>query len=63
MEYEYFEVHVKYKTDRAALLEELESGNEFWVPLSLIEDPDSLEVGEELEVGITQWFLEKEGLI
>ncbi|MGE5551538.1 MAG: hypothetical protein ACM3ZC_13585 [Bacteroidota bacterium] len=46
-------------TARAALLEV--NGDRRWVPKSLIDDPDSLEEGEEVTIGIEEWKLEELG--
>lgn len=34
-----------------------------WIPRSVIEDGDLLDEGEEYELEVEMWFLEKEGLV
>jgi hypothetical protein len=46
-------------TPRAVLFEV--RGDRQWVPKSLIDDPDSLEEGEEVTIGIEEWKLEELG--
>jgi len=55
------DVFVKRLTDRAALV--VWEGEEFWLPLSQVEDPDKLRVGESgYTLGITEWIAKEKGI-
>lgn len=46
------------ETDRAFLFR-LESRQQVWVPKSVIDDPDSIDVDDEdIEVGVADWFVQ-----
>lgn len=48
-------------TNRAALIEH--NDEEIWIPLSVIDDPERLEVGDtDLTIGVKEWFADKEGI-
>lgn len=52
------------ETDKAMLVE-LDSGDEVWVPLSVIHDDSELYQGceeDEGELVVEEWFADKEGL-
>jgi hypothetical protein len=56
---------LKHVTDRAILLDVRGEGeHEVWIPKSAIDnEPDITEIGDEIDVDVAQWFLEKEALI
>ncbi len=37
-------------------------GGELFIPISVIEDVDSLEEGPEQDINVETWFVEKEGI-
>lgn len=48
-------------TEKAVLFQSEFTEEEIWIPLSLCEEPDTIEVGDtELEIAL--WFAEKKGL-
>ena len=47
-------------TDRAVLLEE-PSGDETWIPRSVIDGGDDIEE-QDVDPNVADWFIEKEGL-
>lgn len=48
-------------TNRAVLIEH--DDEERWIPLSVIDDPERLEVGDaDITIGVKEWFAEKEGI-
>lgn len=58
-------VEVSSVTGQAALLKFPEQDDEeLWVPLSLIDNPDDLELydGEPIALDIAKWFLKKNGV-
>jgi len=59
-DYELVNGRIAVLTDQAALLKR-ENGEEVWIPRSLIEDQEYLEV-EETEIFVAKWFCDKEGL-
>ena len=55
------DVFVKRLTDRAALV--VWEGEEFWLPLSQLEDPDKLRAGEGgWTLGPTEWICKQKGI-
>lgn len=55
-------VLVKKLTEKAALIE-IDDETEAWIPLSVIEDGDSLLEGDEYpSLNVQKWFAVKEGL-
>ncbi|MGE5527779.1 MAG: hypothetical protein ACM3X6_01370 [Patescibacteria group bacterium] len=50
---------VIHLTDKAALLRV--GTDQQWVPKSLIEDPDTLAIGEEVTIGIEEWKVDELG--
>jgi hypothetical protein len=60
--YVYLEdVAVKRLTDKAALV--VWEGEEYWLPLSQLEDPDKLQIGEDgYTLGLTEWICEQKGI-
>ena len=38
------------------------AGEELWIPLSQVTDPDVLERGKEAEIEVKAWIMEKNGL-
>jgi len=57
--------HVVRITDKAMLvrLEEDESAQGHWIPLSQVSDPDDYAEGDlNCTVSVTEWWAEKEGL-
>ena len=57
-------VEVTSVTDLAALLKFPEHDEELWVPFSLINNPDDIELydGELIALDIAKWFLKKNGV-
>jgi hypothetical protein len=63
VELAYLKARAKVETDRA-LLCVLETGDELWVPKSLIApDSEVRERGDEGELSLPLWFCEKEGVL
>lgn len=61
-EYVELEVTVKYRTDKAVLVE-IDGCEELWIPFSQIEDNgEDFVRGYEGLMYVTEWFCEKEGL-
>jgi hypothetical protein len=53
---------VKVETDLAFLF--VIDGDEVWVPKSVIDEPDDIEVrDEEIEIEIHEWWASREGLV
>lgn len=53
---------IKRVTD-AAMLVELEDGDEIWIPLSQVADAEIYEAGDEnLEISVTEWWANKQGI-
>jgi len=61
MSYEPIFVMVKAKTAKAILVDD--GLQDTWIPLSLIDESDSVEPNEAQEINVERWFLEKEGLL
>ena len=38
-------------------------GQELWIPLSVIEDGEAVDEGEDQDLNVETWFLKKEGLV
>lgn len=59
----YIQARCKVETEKAILCE-LETGEDLWVPKSLVE-PDSQVTGrgDEGELAIPWWFADKEGVV
>jgi hypothetical protein len=56
------DVQIIHRTERAVLINH--DGEEFWIPLSQIEDSDDLEAGDSgCEIRVTEWFARKAKLI
>lgn len=56
------EGRVVSETEKAILVE-LESGDELWIPKSVVhDDSECYEDGHEGEVVVARWFAEKQGL-
>ena len=55
---------IKTMTDRAIKFEFEMYGEkiEKWIPKSVCEDPFTLTIGEDVTVGIAEWFCEKEDI-
>jgi hypothetical protein len=61
--YAVVEAIVDKVTDKAAKLLVKDDTQERWVPLSVIEDGDAVEVDEDYQdLHIAKWFLDKKGI-
>ncbi len=49
-------------TEKAVLVFEEDNERELWIPRSVIEDGESVEEDEDLDLNVESWFCEKEGL-
>lgn len=59
-EYEIVEGEVIHTTDLAILIS-MEESDERWIPRSVVEDGDFIQIGD-TELFVKAWFCEREGL-
>lgn len=59
--YCYIACEIRRVTERAVLIHD--GAREAWIPQSQIEDPETFQVGENVEILMPEWLAHKQGLI
>lgn len=59
--YCYISCEIRRVTERAVLIHD--GAREAWIPKSQIEDPETLEVGEHIDMLMAEWLAHDKGLI